>query len=459
MSDGARVLGSTCIEDIAGRGPALELVRGFHETMYRGDHCIAVAKQPHPASHNTHQATILNPETASEKSLVFGCWAYKSGSGGLSLPECNFEIQTTSLGKDFPMGCAPNGFAVALDFSLSLSTTSMPNVCLLSGGTDGGHDKALANFTKIAAKLSPYALYAPVGRTGASTGQEEDDSLFYLYEPQSSRRHLVKVERGPTPNIWTTSPEPSYPPPPSSITSPSHPTNAPESNLGAPVRVTAVESGETLWDYGRSWFLVQYGRANILHLPHMASLPAALRREVHRRCLKAGGFVHPTIRNTAPSLLSGSSFPASRSSLIMIGSGEDDDDEEAHFPDTAALEIARSSLLELDFQPRFISSPGLDSNRQSITVTIELGTSDSELLMDLTSDIKVPQGDESVTQRVHWTAAFNLPFEDDEGPSFLGDKWCSIVVSVEPPPPGRSYGGGTGGGGVLVRYHISTLEI
>jgi hypothetical protein len=435
----------TRVEDIAGRGPALELVRGTREVLYLGEQCISVANVP--SSTTSDSQGKVNPHSVSTNlRLVPGVWAYRSTGSGLVLPECNFEVQTTDFGKEFSPGHALGGYAVALDVSLSLSDAGANrgnrHICILSGGTDGGHDTALTSFAKVAAKLSPYELYAPAG---ARLDPADEDSLFYLYEPRSSSRHLVRIERGPKPQSSTMNQGPvaigssSVSPDPQSA-----------SILGAPIRVVDVESGTLLWDYGRSWFLVQYGHANILLLPDMADLPATLRREVHRRCIKAGGFVHPSLRTADQYPLSGTNFPALRSGTTRSM----EHDEEAHFADPVALEAARISLLELGLK----SAPKSSRARHAITVMIECETNDPELLMDISSEMQPMRdmngGIMDVPKKVHWTASFSLPFEENDS-MLEGGQWCSLVVSVEPPPTGSSNASGSGGGGVLVsRLHL-----
>ena len=453
------------IEDIAGRGIALELVRGAIETQRFGESCFAVAKAPNSIPEELEGGFSANYlEANSADRLVKGRWEYVGGRSALALPQCNFHVQTTNFSLDFPTGRAFPGYAVILDMSLTFQSVApaskAEDICLLCGETAG---ESIVEFEEIAAKLSPYSLYAPpslsISDNDALDGADES-SLFYMYEPESRTRRLVRIERGPTTPV---SPEPR--PTPAAVRNSISITVSPtlglpthNATLGVPVKIVDVKTGASLWDCGRAWLLVQFGVEKVLRLSNMVSLPAELRREIRRRCLHAGGFVHPAARPAGPSILTSSVFPASlENGIDNVCAG----DEEAHFTDSSSLDAAKTSLQELGLQGLLMQSTASSSGVEnfSITVTVECETDDPELLMDLGSEKNVVASDGSRAQvvgssskRIYWTAAFRLPHDYRRGSgkhrNSETDRWRSVAVSIDPPSVD---GGGGGGSGVVVR--------
>jgi hypothetical protein len=464
------------IEDIAGRGHTLELVHGAKEAVQGGELCFAVATPPRSlslrstVSINVTTAAAVNTTAADTAPLVVGeeidvvpgRWSFPGGGDGTgrpTLPECNFEVRSTDLAPVFPGGRAPSGYAIALDFCLAdrhaNTGEGSRDVCLASGG--GSMSVSTGGFARIAATLSPYALYAPAAAASGgssdndSSRKEDDPDLFCMYELHSRNRRVVRVVRGPPP-----------PPPPQLLPSAaavSHPPNAAFTQaikpaeipmelsmaVGAPVQVVDVETGTAVWECSRSWLLVLLGPAHVLRLPGLAARPAMLRREAHRRCFRSGGFVHPATRPSGPSPLTSSRFPTG---------GDLEDDEEAHFADALGCAAARAELISLGLEAWPAAAPGGGGSGsgggvmgEAITVIVEIEIDDSELYMDPGKEgLQMMGGNPSLSQerrRVWWTAAFGLgPEHTSHG---AGSSWRGIVVSVDPPA-----GGGGGGGGVVV---------
>ncbi len=435
----------------------MELVHGAKEAVQGGELCFAVATPPPSLSlHATAATTVADTAplvVGDEVAIEPGRWSFPGGGNGTgrpSLPECNFEVQSTDLSHVFPGGRAPAGYAMALDFCLAGRHASAGggcrDVCLVSGG--GSLSVPAGGFARIAASLSPYALYAPAtaedggSSDGDSSRKADDPDLFCMYELHSRNRRLVRVVRGPPP------PSPQLL---SSAAAFGHPPNAalmqtvqpteipiePSMVAGAPVRVVDVETGIALWECSRSWLLVLLGPAHVLRLPGLAARPAMLRSEAHRRCLRSGGFVHPATRSSGPSPLTSSRFPAG---------GDLDDDEEAHFADALGCAAARAELVSLGLDAWPVAAPGGDSRSgggitgDAITVIVEVETEDSDLCTDAG---KENSNLSQERRRVWWTAAFGLGPEHTNHSA--SRSWRGIVVSVDPPA-----GGGGGGGGVVV---------